>query len=44
MFIVSHQASLAIFREHSKKELSMPGGQHSVNNCSHTAGDDQLCK
>ena len=25
-FIVNHQASLAIFREHSKKELLMPGG------------------
>lgn len=28
-FIVNHQASLAIFKEHSKLQLAMPGGPHN---------------
>ena len=27
-FINNHQSSLAIFREHSKLDLAMPGGRH----------------
>ena len=27
-FIVNHQSSLAIFREHSEMELALPGGHY----------------
>ena len=39
-FVVNHQASLAIFREHSTKELLMPGVLTEAHSCFHVGSDD----